>query len=542
MSGNTTTKHRTVLLLDRDGVINIYRPGRYVNEPEDFEPVPDLPASLGLLRATGSAVVVVSNQAGVGKGLMSAQALERVTEKMRALFAEARVPLLDVLYCPHSPDQECSCRKPRPGLILEAAPRHNLSLDKTWFIGDSHSDLEAARAAGCSFALVTGGKTSAEEIKEWSDPPDITAPTLHDAVWIILGHTAPREEPYFRKAPTYEDASRRMRDALGSLPRRILIAHHGDCDGITGAALLTHWLEKSGREVAISSRAEFRDEDLAHFEKAGRSCEAGVFLEAQGMPPSYLRLASLFLNIDHHPHPDRTPIPKMLNPRDYGFDPCPCVTQVIFELLGDDLPEQAAAWTAIAATADYCIEPARDIIARHAPPAEMQAELIDTFLAIQYVEPLATKAARFLAPLPSFEEFLSAEPFVERRNNFRRELTAAIEHAHIGKRTVIAITEPGEFRLASPLANRLQDLHPDHAVISVELSSKTARYSVRNRSTTVPLGALLADLTARMGCGDGTGHEKAGSARVPRERHEEFLEHLKRALGEEEGEKKESEE
>jgi D-glycero-D-manno-heptose 1,7-bisphosphate phosphatase len=148
---------RAALFLDRDGVINVYRPGAYVNDLKDFEFIPGSLDSIVAISAARVPIVVVSNQAGVAKGLLPPEALERIMLAMRETVARAGGEILDVIHCPHDVDAGCECRKPRPGMLIEAARRHDLALERSILVGDGESDLQAARAAGCRAVLVLSG-------------------------------------------------------------------------------------------------------------------------------------------------------------------------------------------------------------------------------------------------------------------------------------------------------------------------------------------------------------------------------------------------
>jgi D-glycero-D-manno-heptose 1,7-bisphosphate phosphatase len=179
---------RRFLLLDRDGVINAYRPGIYVSRPEDLAILPGVLETLANLTRRGIEVIVISNQAGIGKGLLPPENLAAITDRMLAEITAAGGRILDVLYCPHRPEDVCDCRKPRPGMILTAARRHQIHLPTTCFVGDSRSDIEAAAAAGCRSALVLTGQAALKgDWADWPIRPDLIAPDLAAAIEMIFG-------------------------------------------------------------------------------------------------------------------------------------------------------------------------------------------------------------------------------------------------------------------------------------------------------------------------------------------------------------------
>ena len=148
-------RHPTVIL-DRDGVLN-ERPPRaeYVRRPEDFHWLSGALEALRLLKEAGWRVVIVSNQAGIGRGLMSEEDLQAVHGKMRS-EAEAAGGCIDAIYyCPHDWDEGCDCRKPRPGMLFQAQRDRHLDLTRTHYIGDDLRDMQAAEAAGCLWAMVS---------------------------------------------------------------------------------------------------------------------------------------------------------------------------------------------------------------------------------------------------------------------------------------------------------------------------------------------------------------------------------------------------
>jgi len=144
---------RRAAFLDRDGVINVNH--GYVIRQQDFTFVPGTLEACATLSRSGLALVVVTNQSGIGRGYYDEASFAVLTAWMRACFAAAGAPLAGVYHCPHHPTEalpfwrlDCDCRKPAPGMLLRAAAELNLDLAGSLMFGDHDSDLEAARAAG----------------------------------------------------------------------------------------------------------------------------------------------------------------------------------------------------------------------------------------------------------------------------------------------------------------------------------------------------------------------------------------------------------
>lgn len=144
---------KRLVLLDRDGVIN-RDSSAYIRSVAEWLPLPGSLEAIARLTAAGFEVAVVTNQSGVGRGLLSEETLTGIHAAMRAAAAAAGGRIAGIFYCPHRPDEACDCRKPKPGLLLEAAAHFGCPLDGVPFIGDKASDVEAALAVGARPILV----------------------------------------------------------------------------------------------------------------------------------------------------------------------------------------------------------------------------------------------------------------------------------------------------------------------------------------------------------------------------------------------------
>lgn len=139
---------RPALFLDRDGVINIEK--NYLHKVEDFEFIDGIFALCKKYQALGYLIVVVTNQSGIARGYYSEEEFSLLTRWMVDVFNREGIAISDVYHCPHHPDISgvCSCRKPEPGMLLEAAKKHNIDLKHSLLVGDSERDITAAYQAG----------------------------------------------------------------------------------------------------------------------------------------------------------------------------------------------------------------------------------------------------------------------------------------------------------------------------------------------------------------------------------------------------------
>jgi D-glycero-D-manno-heptose 1,7-bisphosphate phosphatase len=137
------------IFLDRDGVINCRKPASYVLHWSEFLFIPGIPAALQQLATLHLPMIVISNQACVGKGLLDSAGLQEITVRMHHNLADIGAFVAAVYYCIHRSDENCACRKPKPGLLQNAAEDYNIDLKQSIFIGDSDTDIRAGLAAGC---------------------------------------------------------------------------------------------------------------------------------------------------------------------------------------------------------------------------------------------------------------------------------------------------------------------------------------------------------------------------------------------------------
>jgi len=145
------------LFLDRDGVINLRTPGEYVKTPNEFQPTEGLGEAMRLLAEKFGRIVVVTNQAGVGKGLMTAMELHAVHQKMYSIIEETGGRIDRVYHCPHRAEAGCTCRKPGTGMAwLALADFPDIDFEDAWMVGDSVADMEFAQKLGLRSVLIRG--------------------------------------------------------------------------------------------------------------------------------------------------------------------------------------------------------------------------------------------------------------------------------------------------------------------------------------------------------------------------------------------------
>lgn len=144
------------LFLDRDGVL-IHNRADYVRTPHQAVLIPGAPQAVALAHTHGWRVIVVTNQSGVGRGLITLDDLHAIHAYIEQAVRAAGGELTRIYICPHRPDEHCACRKPRPGLLLTAAAELGLDLGAAYMVGDSFIDVQAAQAAGVRPIFVQTG-------------------------------------------------------------------------------------------------------------------------------------------------------------------------------------------------------------------------------------------------------------------------------------------------------------------------------------------------------------------------------------------------
>ena len=192
----TSRKHilQKVAFLDRDGVIN-RDSADYIKHWSEFEFLPKSLEALKQLKQNGFTTIVITNQSVIHRKMVSREGLDHIHTRMKASIQSSGGEITDIFFCPHTPEDRCDCRKPKPGLIYQAKKRYRIDLANAVMVGDTAKDIECARNAGCRYALLvkTGNGIQAEKIlKEKAIHPDHVAQDLFNAVhWIITRYDSP---------------------------------------------------------------------------------------------------------------------------------------------------------------------------------------------------------------------------------------------------------------------------------------------------------------------------------------------------------------
>jgi D-glycero-D-manno-heptose 1,7-bisphosphate phosphatase len=184
------------IFLDRDDTV--IEDSGYINSPEQVKLIAGAASAISDFRKMGYKLIVVSNQSGIARGIITEQALAQIHEKLKQLLAEQNSSIDRIYYCPYHPDgvigkfrKDSDWRKPKPGMLLTAAKEMDIDLADSWMIGNSYRDIMAGKAAGCRTILI---KSSLKvPVKKQDDPnADFDAVNLREAVNIIKRETSPK--------------------------------------------------------------------------------------------------------------------------------------------------------------------------------------------------------------------------------------------------------------------------------------------------------------------------------------------------------------
>lgn len=178
-----------LVILDRDGVIN-EDSEHYIKDADEWRPIPGSLAAIAKLHTAGFTVAIATNQSGLGRGLFDDFALARIHGRMIEAIEDAGGQIAMIAYCPHAPDADCECRKPKPGLLLRISAELGMPLDGVPVIGDSARDLDAARAVAAAPILVRTGKG---RLTEQQLPAQHGVPVYDDLAAVVTALLAAAE-------------------------------------------------------------------------------------------------------------------------------------------------------------------------------------------------------------------------------------------------------------------------------------------------------------------------------------------------------------
>jgi D-glycero-D-manno-heptose 1,7-bisphosphate phosphatase len=168
------------IFLDRDGVIN--KEKNYLFRIEDFDFIDGVFSACKYFTKLGYKIIIVTNQSGISKGYYSSKDYENVTRWMIKQFKSKKIEILDVFYCPHSPEDSCKCRKPLPGMLLDAKKKYSIDMKNSWVIGDKEADIIAGRDSGISNTILV---RSGHKIDQLNSKAKFILNSIQDSLKVI---------------------------------------------------------------------------------------------------------------------------------------------------------------------------------------------------------------------------------------------------------------------------------------------------------------------------------------------------------------------
>ncbi len=174
-------KMNKAVFLDRDGVIN--EEVNYLSKVKEFKFIKNVIEALKLLSKTGFKIIIITNQSGINRGYFTVEDLKRIHEYMLKEFKKESIRIDKIYVCPHRPDENCNCRKPKTGLLIKASEDFNINISKSYFIGDKTVDIETGKNANCKTILVKTGYGGSDN--NYKVKPDFIEDDLIEAVKVI---------------------------------------------------------------------------------------------------------------------------------------------------------------------------------------------------------------------------------------------------------------------------------------------------------------------------------------------------------------------
>jgi D-glycero-D-manno-heptose 1,7-bisphosphate phosphatase len=187
------------VFLDRDGVINRKAPdGDYIRNWQQIEFIPGAIEAIARLSSSGVILFVVTNQRGIARRMVTLSDVNEIHRLMQETISNAGGRVAQIYYCPHDYSDNCDCRKPKPGMLIRAATEHGVSLESSWMVGDSESDVQAGKSVGCKTLRVVDAEPIASTVE-----PDAYVRDLSSAVGLILddSNSSPGAVRKLSKAP-----------------------------------------------------------------------------------------------------------------------------------------------------------------------------------------------------------------------------------------------------------------------------------------------------------------------------------------------------
>ena len=168
------------IFLDRDGVIN--KELNYLYKIDDFEFIDGIFDACLHFQSLGYKIIIITNQSGISRGYYTESDYQKITQWMLNQFKYKNINILDIFHCPHGPDSNCDCRKPKPGMFLKAKAKHNTDMEKSWMIGDKERDTIAANSAGIDNTILV---RSSHRIDESNSNANIIINSIRQAKQVI---------------------------------------------------------------------------------------------------------------------------------------------------------------------------------------------------------------------------------------------------------------------------------------------------------------------------------------------------------------------
>ena len=184
VSGKNLHEKQKAVFLDRDGTINKYV--GFLRKIDDFELIDGVGEAIKKINTKGYLAIVITNQPVIARGEVTFEELQQIHNKMETLLGYEGAYLDAIYFCPHHPHNgyegevrefktECDCRKPKPGMLFQAAKDYNIDLSRSWMIGDSENDIEAGKNAGCKTGLLVGAEINSRQFQECGQTVTIDA-------------------------------------------------------------------------------------------------------------------------------------------------------------------------------------------------------------------------------------------------------------------------------------------------------------------------------------------------------------------------------